>query len=331
MEKVTKEKEGPTLFRGTISKFLMVQELGLIVFIMTFGIFITIVNPTFISVGNIITVLQGSVFIFIGGCGVTFVLIGGDIDLSVGSVYAFSGLTCGLALSIGIIVPLSILIGFLGGVVMGFLSGTIVTRFRIPSLVVTLGMLYIVRGFTLFITRGETIHGLPESFKIIGQGSILGIPNLVIIAIIIGIISHIILEYTRFGYDVRCVGGNRQAAIAAGIKVNMIRVLLFVISGIMAAIGGILVTSRLSVGTPSAGQGYELYVISAVIIGGASLYGGIGSIFGTFLGALLVSIIQNGMVLMRVSPYWQSVVVGGIMILAVGVDQYRRGRMWKVR
>ncbi|MCL4376881.1 MAG: ABC transporter permease [Actinobacteria bacterium] len=331
MEKIAEGKEARGKFRGAISKLVMVQELGLIAFIIVFGVVITIINPTFISLGNIITILISGVFIFIVGCGMTFVLVGGEIDLSVGSVYAFSGLTSALAMSFGINVPISILIGLICGTFIGFLSGTIVTRFKIPALVVTLGMLYIVRGLTLYITRGETTYGMPESFKVIGQGSVLGIPNLVIAAIIIGIISHTILEYTRFGYNVRSVGGNKQAAIAAGINVRMIRILLFVISGIMAAIGGMLISSRFGLGTPNIGQGFELYVISAVIIGGVSLYGGIGSIFGTFLGALLVSIIQNGMVMMKVSPYWQNVVVGGIMIFAVGIDQYRRGRMWKIR
>jgi ribose/xylose/arabinose/galactoside ABC-type transport system permease subunit len=332
MDNSTESREmGKNLNKGIASKLLNIQELGLLIFIVAFGLFITVINPTFIKLENILNVLKSSSLKFIIGCGMTFVLVGAEIDLSVGSVYGFCGLATALALSFGVNVIVSIVIGIASGLLIGFITGMIVTNFKIPALVVTLGMLYAVGGLNLITTKGAIITGLPESFKVIGQGNIFGIPNLVVIALIIGVISHITLEYTRFGYDVRCVGGNRQAAIAAGINVKRFRILLFMITGLASSIAGILVTSRLSSGTPTIGQGFELFVISAVIIGGVSLYGGIGTIFGTFLGAVLISVIQNGMILMQVSPYTQSIIVGGIMILAVGVDQYRRNKMWKVR
>ena len=318
-------------FKKTISRLLNIQELGLILFLIFFGIVITVVNPNFASKDNIIAILKSSSLMFIIGCGMTFVLVGAEIDLSVGSVYGFCGMVTSILLRFGINFVLSIIIGIIAGLVLGLITGFIVTYFKIPALVVTLGMLYAVGGLNLVLTKGAIVTGLPESFKMIAQGNVFGIPNMVIIAIAIGIISHIILNYTKFGYDVRCVGGNKLASLAAGINVKRIRILLFMITGLSCAIAGILVSSRLSSGSPTIGQGFELYVIAAVIIGGVSIYGGIGTILGTFLGAVLIGTIQNGMLLMQIVPYMQSIIIGGIMILAVGIDQYRRNRMWKVK
>ena len=318
-------------FKKSISRLLIIQEMGLILFLIFLGIVITVVNPNFASIANFINILRACSLIFIIGCGMTFVLVGAEIDLSVGSVYAFCGLISALAMSYGINFVLSIIIGIIAGLVLGLITGFIVTYFKIPALVVTLGMLYVVRGLIIILSRGETIYGLPESFKMIAQGKVFGIPNMVIIAIVIGIISYIILNYTKFGYDVRCVGGNKQASLAAGINVKRIRILLFMITGLTCAIAGITATSLYGMGFPYLGQGFEMYVIAAVVIGGVSLFGGIGTILGTFLGAILMSTIQNGILQIKVSAYWANVAVGGIMILAVGIDQYRRRQMWEIK
>lgn len=314
-----------------IPRFFRVQELGLIGFIIALGGFITIINPAFVSFDNIISILRASVFIFVMGCGVTFVLVGGEIDLSVGSVFGFTAVMFAIVLREGLNLFLSIIIALIIGLVIGFISGQIVVKFKIPALIVTLGMLYIYRGVIYGITEVKPIIiDLTETLKIIGYGEIFGIPYLVIIALIVGVLSHIVLQYTRFGYEVRAIGGNKQAAVVAGINVKRIKVILFIIAAVLSAVAGILIIFRLTAGKATIGNGYELYVIASVIIGGSSIYGGVGTVFGSFLGAILISIIQNGMMMMRVDPYWQSILIGVIMILAVGVDQFRRRRMWQV-
>jgi len=274
--------------------------------------------------------MRGAVFYFIVGIGMTFVLICGQIDLSVGSNLAFSGLICAYVIIGGIPIPLAILIAILTSMFIGFLNGIMVTKFKIPALIVTLGMFYIARGFVLVLTKGTTTSSLPAPFLALGQFEFFGIPILIFYAIILGIIFHIILNYTKYGYHVRAVGGNSIAAKISGINVNRIILSVYLISGLLSGIGGVLLTSRLSVGTPNIGVGLEMYVIAAVIIGGCSLFGGRGSIVGALLGSILLSALQNGMVLMKISPYWQNIVIGWIMILAVGIDQYRRSKMWQI-
>lgn len=325
--------EGKTTKNVGIPRFFRVQELGLIGFIIVLGGIITIVNPAFISLDNMIALLRSSVFIFVMGCGVTFVLVGGEIDLSIGSVFGFTAVMFAIFLRSGLNIFLAMIISLIIGIIIGFISGQIVVRFRIPALIVTLGMLYIYRGVVYGVTQVKPIlvsQEMAETLKIIGYGDIFRIPYLVIIALTIGIISHISLQYTRFGYEVRSIGGNKQAAIVAGINVKRIKVIIFIIAGALSAMAGLLIIFRLTAGKATIGQGYELYVIASVIIGGASIYGGVGTIFGSFLGAILISMIQNGMMMMRVDPYWQSILIGVIMIVAVGVDQFRRRRMLQV-
>ena len=321
--------EEKKIYTTGISKLLRIQELGLLGFIVAFCIFITIIDPTFLYFNNIISILRSSVFIFIIGCGMTFVLVGGEIDLSVGSVFGFTAVAFSLLLHAGINIFLSMIITLILGIIVGLITGLIIVRFKIPALIVTLGMLYIYSGIIYGYTKVRPIS-VPQNLEVIGYGDIFGIPYLVIIAVIVGIISHAILNYTSFGYNVRCVGGNKLAAVAGGINVNRTKITLFMITGLLSALAGILIIFRLSAGKATIGEGYELYVISAVIIGGSSIYGGIGTVFGSFLGALLISIIMNGMMAMRVDPYWQSIFIGLIMIIAVGLDQLRRRKMWQV-
>lgn len=316
--------------RTSVGRLLKMRELGLLAAVVIFGTIIAVVNPVFLSFENLVNVFRASVFIFIVGCALTFVFVGGELDLSVGSVLGLTGVVTALAMLRGIPVPLGILVGLSLGAGIGLINGFLVTRFRIPALIVTLGMLYAARGTIIVATGGEPVYPLPESFKIIAQGSLLGIPNLIPIAAVIGALSHFVLTYAKFGYTVRAVGGNMEAARVCGIDVNRIRLWLYVLSGTASALAGILMASRLSSGQPNQGVGFELQAISAVIIGGTSLFGGIGSIFGSLLGSLILSMLANGMVLMHISAYWQNIVVGAVIVAAVGFDQYRRTRMWQV-
>ena len=327
---MTEKKQ--TILQRLKNNLVQSNEITMVIFLIVFGLIIYSINQDFLLVNNILNVLRASVFYFLLGIGVTYVIISGELDLSVGSQVGFSGLTCALLMTSGVPVAISIILAILLTIFAGWIIGLLVTRLKIPSLVVTLGMLYSIRGVGLVLTEGVTVAGLPDSFKKVSQTDFFGrIPSIIIYALVLGVIAHVVLSYTRFGSHLKGVGGNKVAAEAAGINTKRIKTIAFMISGFFAGLTGVLMASRISVGSPSAGSGYELYAISAVIIGGTSLFGGTGSIAGTLLGAIFLSVLVNGMLLMHVSPYWQGFVIGLVMIGAVGLDQYRRSIIWKVR
>jgi ribose/xylose/arabinose/galactoside ABC-type transport system permease subunit len=231
-----------------------------------------------------------------------------------------------MALTAGFPIPIAILGGLLVGVCVGTVVGLLVSWARIPALIVTLGALYVVRGIDLVITGGVQIFPLPDAYIFLGQGSFYSVPFLVIYAIVIGLAAHVLLENSKYGYHLRAVGGNIAAARAAGINVRRVTLSVYVLCATLAALAGIMISAKTQVGDPASGQGTEIAVISAVIVGGASLFGAIGSITGTALGVLLIALIQNGLLLMRVSSYWQFVVLGTVVIGAVAVDAVRRQR-----
>jgi ribose/xylose/arabinose/galactoside ABC-type transport system permease subunit len=309
------------------NKILQINEAGLIIIMILLIAGFYIKNQDFLSGENIISILRSSVFYFIIGCGSTYVLVAGELDLSIGSLTAFCGIITTVALQLNIPVVLAIIIGILTGLLGGLINSIIVGTFKIPPLIGTLGTLYIFRGLINIITKGQTITISQDSFKIIAQGKLFGIPYLIFYAIIIGIIFHFILNYSKYGYNIRSTGGSKEAARVVGINIKLVQMSVYLISGFSCAIAGILMTSRLSVGSPSLATGLELYVVALVIIGGTSLFGGVGSIFGTVLGAIFMSIVQTGMLISHVDPFWQNVVIGLIMILAVGIDQFRRRRI----
>lgn len=324
------EKIRPLQSSGkSIGRFFRFQEAGLLVAILVFGLLITLVNPTFIKPENLVNLARVSAFTFIVAGGLTFCLVGGGLDLSVGSIYGAGGILTAYALVHGIPVIPSILIGLGISVAIGIVNGLIITRFRIPPLIVTLGMMYAARGLVMVISKGDPIYRFPEAFNQIGQGSFLGVPNPILIAIAFGIVCHVVLENTRFGYAVHALGGSEEAARVCGINVSRVKFWLYVITGLCAGFTGLLMASRLGSSHPNSGVGLEMVAISSVIIGGTSLFGGVGTIFGTLLGAFLLNMITNGIVIMGVDLYWQNVVVGAVIVLAVGIDQFRRTRLWR--
>jgi ribose/xylose/arabinose/galactoside ABC-type transport system permease subunit len=305
-------------------KIMNKREMGMAIPLVLLIIVIGIVNPVFLNVGNIINVLRQTAFTFIIGVAMTLVLIGGGLDLSVGSVLALGGVISGLAMLAGIPVWISVLLGVLVGVAIGLFNGIVVTRFKIPSLIVTLGMMYFARGVVQVLTRGNPVYPLPEQFNFLGQGFIWGIPVVIIVAAVLGIIGHIVLSQTAFGRSVYAAGGNRETARLSGINVNRVQTWVYVLCGGSAGLAGVLTAARLASALSNAGMGMELQVIAAVIIGGTSMFGGSGSILGTLIGVTLMNVIANGMILVRISVYYQSMVIGAIIILAVGIDQYNR-------
>jgi ribose/xylose/arabinose/galactoside ABC-type transport system permease subunit len=321
-------KEDKKRFVGrNVRRFFRLKELGIAIPLVLIFVVIGVINPRFFSMTNIINMLRTSAFVFIIGVSMTYVFIGGGLDLSVGSTLALGGVIAGLALLANVPIWISVVLGVLVGSAVGTLNGLFIARFKIPSFIVTLGMMYIARGVVEFLTRGNPVYPLPTDFNFLGQGRIVGIPVVVLVAVVLGIIGHIALTKTVFGRSVFANGGNSETARVSGINIVRISLLTYVLNGTTSGLTGVLTAARLGSALSNAGLGMELTVIAAVIIGGTSLFGGSGSILGTAVGALLMSVIRNGMVFLKVSIYLQNVVVGVIIILAVGLDQYNRKRL----
>ena len=276
---------------------------------------LTILKPVFLTPDNLINVIRQVSITAIIGIGMTFVLISGEIDLSVGSIAALSGIIVTISLKDGL--PMA------AGALCGLANGSIHVYARIPSFIVTMGMLNIARGLVLVITNSYPVTGLPDSFKVIGRGYVGFLPVPVIIMLICYVLGYVVLKYIKFGRSIFAIGGNIEAARLSGISVNRNKILIYVLCGVTAAIGGIVLASRMFSGQPSAGDGLELNAIAACVIGGTSTTGGKGRIWGTFLGALIMGIITNGMNLLNISTNWQLIVQGAIIIIAVGLDRIK--------
>ncbi len=293
---------------------------------------ISVLSDKFLTTNNLWNVLrQISVNICIS-VGMTLIVLMAGIDLSVGSVLAFTSAVCAGLLKNGIAIQsLDLFIGFtvLGsvlsaliiGLMMGIFNGWVITKFSLPPFVATLAMLTIARGATMLYTQGIPISNLGSSFEFIGSGWLLGIPVPVWISTIMVLIVVFITKKTAFGRYIYAIGGNEKAAFLSGININNIKLAVYGIAGMMAAIGGVLVTSRLNSAQPNAGTSYELDSIAAVVIGGTSLSGGVGTVTGTVIGAVIIGVLNNGLVLLNVSPFWQQVVKGLVILLAVIIDK----------
>ncbi|MFA9188266.1 ribose ABC transporter permease [Flavobacterium sp. FBOR7N2.3] len=264
--------------------------------------------------------------------GMTLVVLMAGIDLSVGSILGLTAAICAgllknglvfesLDLFIGFTVLGAILAAMLIGMALGLFNGWVITKFSIPPFVATLAMLTIARGLTMLYTEGIPISNLGPKFEFIGSGWILGIPVPVWISLIMVLIVVFLTNKTTFGRYIYAIGGNEKAAFLSGISINKIKLAVYGIAGMMAAVGGILVTSRLNSAQPNAGMSYELDSIAAVVIGGTSLSGGVGTVTGTVIGAIIIGVLNNGLVLLNVSPFWQQVVKGIVILLAVIIDK----------
>jgi ribose transport system permease protein len=293
---------------------------------------IALLSDKFLTVDNLWNVMRQ---ISVNTCiavGMTLVVLTAGIDLSVGSVLALCGaITAGLLkfgiefhglnIYLGFTVLGAILAGLSTGAILGFFNGYTITRFKVPPFVATLAMLTIARGLTMLWTQGFPITGLGPSFAFLGTGWFLGIPMPVWISGIIVGAAVFLTNKTRFGRYIYAIGGNESAARLSGINVNRIKIAVYSIAGGLAAVGGLIVTSRLDSAQPNAGFSYELDAIAAVVIGGTSLSGGRGTILGTVLGALIIGVLNNGLVLLNVSPFWQQVVKGLVILIAVIIDR----------
>ena len=284
---------------------------------------IAMLSPVFLTVNNLLNVIRQSSIIGVMAVGVTFVILSGGIDLSVGSVMAVSGMIAAGSLQNGAGVGVAILIALAVGIACGLANGLMVTLAGITPFVVTLGMMSIARGLTLLYSQGYPISGFSDTFRFVGGGYILGIPFPVIIFLVTVVVAWAVLTQTRLGRYTYAIGGNEETVKLSGINSNFYKTMVYVISGATAGIAALILTSRLNSAGPTAGLTYELTVIASVVIGGTSLSGGRGTVWGSLIGALLIAVINNGMNLLGISPYFQELARGVIIILAVYIDRLR--------
>jgi ribose transport system permease protein len=285
-------------------------------------------SPHFLTADNLLNVsLQVSITSIIA-VGMTFVILTNGIDLSVGSLVAFVGVIATsmmkLPMPTFVALALAIAVGLLIGAASGAFAGLVITRFRITPFIVTLALMTILRGGAFIYTQARPIWELPDEFKVLGGERLIGIPIPTIIMILVYVAAHIALTRTRFGRHVYAVGGNPEAARLAGIRTDRVLIQVYTLCGVLTALSGILLASRLNSGQPNAGLMYELDVIAAVVVGGTSLNGGRGSIIGTFIGSMLIGVLRNGLNLLDVESYVQQVIVGVVILLAVMADQWRK-------
>lgn len=325
-----------------IDVFSFLARFAPLIFLLLLMAVFAIMEPRFLSSVNLFNVMRQVSITGLLAIGMTFVILTAGIDLSVGSLLAFAGLvaaavakggmqdrfTVGDA-AIGYGWPLAALAAIAVGLCGGLLQGVAVTRLRVPPFVVTLGGMSVFRGAALLFAAGGPISGFQPDFAWWGQGRIGPVPVPVIIFLFAALIAHIVLRYTRYGRQVYAVGGNPEAARLAGLNVNAILCSVYVIMGFFAGLGAFVLAARLNSAEAVAGTGYELTVIASVVIGGTSLFGGVGSIFGTVIGTILIGVLLNGLVLMNVSSYIQQIIIGVIIVLAVAFDTFAKSRRRK--
>jgi putative xylitol transport system permease protein len=311
---------------------LLIQEYGIFLAFLLLVVVLSFSNEFFLTGGNISNVLLQTSINGVLAIGMTFVILTRGIDLSVGSVVALAGIvsasfstTSATAAIAGAPYPVAIglAVGILVGVACGAISGAIVSRFSVPAFVATLGMLSAARGLTLIYGGGRPVPALTPAFRWIGTGDVIGIPAPVIILAVVFAASWWILSRTRFGRYIYAVGGNPHAAKTSGIDIGRIRFIVYVISGGLAGLAGMLLSARTGSALPQAGIAYELDAIAAVVIGGTSLSGGVGRVTGTLIGALIIGVMNNGLDLMGIQSYYQQVLKGALIVGAVMLDQKR--------
>jgi ribose transport system permease protein len=312
----------PAKGRRTINNFLQVA--GILPILLAICILFALLSPNFLSVGNAVNILRQASINIVLATGMTFVILTGGIDLSVGSVLAVSAVVGVLVSLVPAVSWLAIPIALLTGLLLGLINGALTTFLKVPAFIVTLGTLTALRGAAFLVANGTTVINRDLNFAWIGNSYIGPLPWLVVIALLVVAVSWFVLRQTVLGVQIYAVGGNARAARLTGIKVN--RVLLFVygVSGLLAGLAGVMSASRLYSATGMLGQGYELDAIAAVILGGTSFTGGIGTIIGTLFGALIIAVLNNGLTLLNMSFFWQLVVKGLVIIVAVIVDRLRK-------
>lgn len=303
-------------------------EAGIVLVLLLLCTILALSTRTFLTTDNLFNIVRNYSDIAISALGMTLVLIIGGIDLSVGSVMAFSGLICALALTaLKLPVPLAVGLGVLAGGLVGLINAALIQRFHLPPFIATLGMLGVTRGVVVGVTNGQVVRSFPDAFATLGQGYVGIVPVPVIIMAIMAILIGLFLKYHVWGMYIYSIGGNETSAILTGLPVNRVKTFVYIMSGLLSGLAGILVVSRLGVSAPTQANGYELNVIASAVIGGVSISGGgRGTILGAVLGAMIIGVLYNALVMLNVPTYWQQAFIGGIIILAAMIDIFRQKR-----
>ncbi|GAB4542392.1 MAG: ABC transporter permease [Anaerolineae bacterium] len=294
-------------------------------------VFLSLRTDTFFTSNNLFNVSRAFSWIAIAAFGESMVIIIGGIDLSVGAVMALAGLISALCMRAGLSVPLAIIAGLLTGGMMGWLNGTMVGRVKLPPFIVTLGTMSIARGIAFGLTGGWPVRNLPLAFRALGQYDLpLGdwfLPLPVFIMLGLALLVSLLLGQTVLGRYIYTLDSSERALLVSGVNVVQLKVLVYTLCGLLTAVGGLLMTARLGVAAPTAAIGYELDIIAAAVIGGTSLFGGEGSILGVLLGAAILQMLRNGLVLLGFPAYWQTVAIGVMILIAILLDYRRRRRI----
>lgn len=318
-------------FRSLVSGVTHSTTFGVFLILVLLCVVMTIVaGNVFLTKSNLLSVIRQFSFTAIVAIGVTLVIITGGIDLSLGSVYALAGVFSGIAMvNWGCSDFISLLVGLGVAALCGLINASFVTLLSFPPFISTLGMMSVARGLAFGITNGYPIYGLTDSFKFMGQGSVLGIPMPILLMLVLAIIFSFFLRKTKTGRRIYAIGGNEDAARVSGIAVNRIKVIVYIASATLAGFAGILASARLGTAQPAGGTGMEMDAIAAVIIGGASLSGGVGNIAGAIIGAAIMGVLDNALTLLSVSAYWQELVIGVVILCAIALDRVRSIRASK--
>ena len=304
------------------------QAILLLVFLILISAVISIIAPRFLQVANLGVVTRQTSFIALVSLGQMLCLIAGVIDLSVGATAGFAGICAALVMNSTTLNPyLALAVGVLAGATVGLINGLLVTRVKLNPFIVTLSMSFVISGLILVLTGGWAIPNMPETIQWIGKDSIGPFPVPLIITLIVSVLLAFLLNRTYIGRHIFAIGGNRDAAALVGIRVNRLTTLVYVISGSLAALAGVMMLARLASGQPTIGATWLLPSFAAPILGGAALSGGAGSVLGTLVGALLMTVIQNGIVMTGMSVYWENVVVGLVLVGAIVLDRVRSSRV----
>lgn len=304
-----------------MKKKIDLSRFGVIIAWIVLIIIFTVCNPAFLKMSNLFTILRQAAVVGVCSVGMTFVILTGGMDLSVGSVIGVSCVAGAQLLAKGIPIPLVIIIVLFIGLISGMFNGFFINELGIAPIIMTLGTMTTLRGVAYLLCGGFAVYGMPESFKYIGQGYLGVIPFPVIIMVLCFAAGWFILNRLGFGREVFGIGGNVEASRLSGVNVKKTLYKVYGLAGVLYALAGLILMARVNSGQPSSGEGYEMDVITGVVLGGVSINGGEGSILGVVVGVLLMSTLQNGMVLMNISEFWQKVVKGIVLILAVSLDR----------
>jgi ribose transport system permease protein len=323
---MTLSVRGHHLAQGYLHKIMAAREITLFALIAVLVILMSVVSPYFLTIANFRAMAVGLVPTGVIVVGMAILLVSGGFDLSVGSVLALASTVCALLMIAGVPILPAILATLLLGAFIGLINGFLITGFGINPLVATLGTMSVARGLALVFTEGFSLSSLPPSFGIAGNTNLLGLPLIVWLMIMLVAIGDLLLRRSTFLRQIYFIGSNERAARLSGIAVDRVRIVAYVLTSVLAALAGILLASRLMSGTPTAGNGLELQVLAAAVIGGASLRGGEGTVLGAFLGAVFVALINNAMTMLAVSIYWQMIITGAVLVAAVAIDMIGRKR-----